>query len=346
MNTKKKYVNLALLTLVYGAFFYILLPFTQIIVFGALFAFALSPILEKMHNFKKVKLSDLQSITILVSALFILLFLPLGLIIGKVASLITKMNADQIADAPLVQKAQDLFTKIINSVNGMAQNFGFDLTSQFDVKSHAAEIGQGALAFATAIITNAPEALLQFAFFIALVYYFLLNQSRLKASFLETNLLSETQVRRLTKLLQKVCNTVLISTVLIAFLQATVVTLGALFVGYDYLLLIFIIAFFLSFTPVLGSAPITIVLIGYALINGEYGHAVVLSIVAFVAGTLDNVIKTYVFSYEKESVSPLIALLTIIGSLTMFGPLGLFLGPVIAELAVKIGKIVDEDNLQ
>ena len=343
---KKKYINNSLLFLIYGAFVYVLWPFAQIIVFAALFSFALSPILEKMHNFRKVKVSDLQSITILVGALFILLFLPLSIIIGKVANLISKMNADQISNSPLVQKAQDFLSHIVDSLNSFAQNFGFDLSSQFDIKAQAAEIGRGVLAFATAIITNAPEVLLQFAFFIALVYYFLLNQSRLKSSCLKSNLLSDIQVRRLTQLLQKVCNTVLISTVLIAFLQATIVAIGSLIVGYNYIMIIFIIAFFLSFTPVLGSAPITLALIGYALINGEYGSAVVLSVVAFIAGTLDNVIKTYVFSYEKESVSPLIALMTIIGSLTMFGPLGLFLGPVIAELAVKIGKIVDEDNLQ
>ena len=346
MNTKKKYVDLALLFIVYGAFVYILWPFAQIIVFAALFAFALNPLLEKMHDFKKVKFSDVQSVTILMSSLFILLFLPLGLIIGKVANLLSKMNVEQIANEPIVQKVQDFLTSIIRSLNVLAQNFGFDLSSQFDVKAHTAEIGKVALNFATTIVTNAPEALLQFAFFVALVYYFLLNQPRLKASFLRTNLLSETQVNRLNQLLQKVCNTVLIFTVLIAFVQATGVALGALIVGYDYIMIIFIIAFFLSFTPVLGSAPITLALIAYALINGNYGHAIILSIIAFLVGMLDNVIKTYVLSSEKESVSPLIALLTIIGSLTMFGPLGLFLGPVIAELAVKVGKIVDEDNLQ
>lgn len=342
----KKHVNNGLLFLVYGAFVYILWPFAQIIIFAGLFSFALSPILKKMHNFKKVKISDLQSITILVGALFILLFLPLSIIIGKVANVISKMDADQISNSSLVQKAQDFFSHIANSVNSLARNFGFDLSSQFDIKVQAAEIGKSVLTFATAIVTNAPEALLQLAFFIALVYYFLLNQSRLKSSCLTSNFLSDLQVRRLIQLLQKVCNTVLISTVSIAFLQAAIVSVGSLIVGYDYIMIIFIVAFFLSFTPVLGSAPITLALIGYALINGEYGNAIVLSVVALIAGAVDNVIKTYVYSYEKESVSPLIALMTIIGSVTMFGPLGLFLGPVIAELAVKIGKIVDEDNLQ
>lgn len=338
----KKHVNNGLLCLVYGAFAYILWPFAQIIIFGLLFAFALNPLLEKMRHLKKFKFSDLQAITILIIGLFGVLILPLTVAVVKVANLISKMNTDQMAESPVVQKVQHFATSVIDSVNGYAENFGFDLATQIDIKTHVAEIGKNVLAFATAIVTNIPEALLQFALFIALLYYFLLNQKRLKESFIKADILSESQVHRLIKLFEKICSMVLVSTVLIAFLQATVVALGSLIVGYDGILIIFAIAFFLSFTPVLGSAPITIALIGYALVNGNYGHAVVLVIVALLAGTLDNVIKTYVFSAEEDSVHPLIALMAIIGSLAMFGPLGLFLGPVIAELAVQIVQIVEE----
>lgn len=160
---------------------------------------------------------------------------------------------------------------------------------------------------------------------------------------IKSEILSENKIHRLIELFEKICHMVLVSTVLIAFLQATIVAVGSLIVGYEGILIIFAIAFFLSFTPVLGSAPITLALIGYALVNGNYGHAVILVIVAILAGTLDNVIKTYVFSAADDSVHPLIALLAIIGSLAMFGPLGLFLGPVIAELAVQIGEIVEQE---
>ncbi len=339
----KKYVNPFLLVLVYGAFAYILWPFAQVLVFALLFSFALNPLLVKMRRFKKVRLSDVQSITILVAGLFGILLFPLTIVVAKVSSLVSNMNADQIGDAPLVQKVQQITTTILESVNVWAQNFGFDLTTQVDIKTHAAEIGKALLTFATAFIANIPDGLLQFSIFVALIYYFLLNQGSLKASVIKMDLLSEVQVRRITQLFEKVCNMVLVSTVVIAFFQATLVAIGALIVGYESIWIIFTIAFFLSFTPVLGSAPITIALIGYALINGNYGHAVVLLIVALLVGTLDNLIKTYIFSSEKESVSPLIALLAIIGSLVMFGPLGLFLGPVISELAVQIGKIVEEE---
>jgi predicted PurR-regulated permease PerM len=342
MNVKK-YVNPFLLILVYGAFAYILWPFAQVLIFALLFSFALNPLLVKMRKFKKVKLSDAQSITILVAGLFGILLLPLTIVVVKVSSLVSNMNADQIGDAPVVQKVQQIATTILESVNGWTQNFGFDLTTQVDIKTHTAEIGKALLNFATAFIANIPDGLLQFAIFIALIYYFLLNQGSLKASMIKIDLLSEVQIRRITQLFEKICNMVLVSTVVIAFFQATLVTIGALIVGYEGLWIIFTIAFFLSFTPVLGSAPITIALIGYALINGNYGHAVILLIVALLVGTLDNLIKTYIFSSEKESVSPLIALLAIIGSLVMFGPLGLFLGPVISELAVQIGKIIQEE---
>lgn len=341
--TTKKYANTILLLLVYAAFAYILWPFAQVIIFGLLFAFGLNPLYKKLRNLKKLKLSNFAAISILVVGLFGILIMPLSIAIVKVANLVSKMNPDEIADAPLVQKAQTLITAIIDRLTGYAQNFGVDLATQIDIKTYAAQFGKTSLAFATAIVTNIPEALFQFAVFIALLYYFLSNQDRLKKTLIKSEILSENKIHRLIELFEKICHMVLVSTVLIAFLQATIVAVGSLIVGYEGILIIFAIAFFLSFTPVLGSAPITLALIGYALVNGNYGHAVILVIVAILAGTLDNVIKTYVFSAADDSVHPLIALLAIIGSLAMFGPLGLFLGPVIAELAVQIGEIVEQE---
>ncbi len=337
----KKYVNPALLILVYASFAYILWPFAQVLLFALLFSFALNPLLIKMRHFKKIKLSDPISITIMVAGLFGVLLLPLTIIIVKISSLMSKMNTEEIGDLPLVQKAQQFATSVAESVKDFALNFGVDVSTQINVKTYAAKIGQAAVAFTTAFIANIPDGLLQFAIFIALIYYFLLNQKRLKSILIKTDLLSELQINHLAQLFEKVCNMVLFSSVLIAVIQATIVAIGALIVGYDGIWIIFTIAFFLSFTPVLGSAPLTISLIGYALINGNYGHTVILMIMGLLVGIIDNGIRTYIFSSEKESVSPLIALLAIIGSIVMFGPLGLFLGPVISELAMQIGKIID-----
>lgn len=339
----KKYANMALFVLVYGAFVYILWPFAQVFIFALMVAFALNPLLEKLKRIKKVKLSDVQSISILLAGLFGVLVLPLTIIIIKVASLISKMSTDQIADLSIVQKVQQLSTTVFAAVNSFAQDFGFDLSTQFDIKTHASQLGQASLGFTTALLTNLPQAFLQFMIFIALVYYFLLYQSRLRISLIKANILSETQISHLAGVFEKICHMVLVSTVIIAFLQATIVALGSWIVGYDGVMIIFILAFFLSFIPVLGSSPITISLIGYALINANFGHAIILTMAALAAATIDNVIKSYVFSSSEDSVSPLIALLAIIGSLSMLGPIGLFLGPVIAELAVQVGKIVEQE---
>lgn len=309
----KKYVNVTLLFLVYGAFAYIFWPFKQACIFALLFAFALNPLLVKLRSLKKIKLSEFKAITILIGGLFGVLFLPLIVILIKLASLISKINSDQISDSPILQKTQHFFVTIFDLINNYALKYGFDLATQIDIKAYAAAIGKSALAVATDALSNVPSAILQFVVFIALLYYFLLNQSRLKQSLIKMDFLSDAQVSRLAQLFEKVCNLVLVSSVVIALLQATIVSLACLVVGFDGVLIIFMIAFFMAFIPVVGSGPLTISLIIYSLINASYGSAIVLIIAAIVAGVLDNVIKSIIFSSSEDSVSPLIALLVKIG---------------------------------
>lgn len=337
----KKYFNTVLLCLVYGSFAYIFWPFKQAIIFAGLFSFALNPLLTKLK--RRFHLSDFKAITILVLFLIGILFLPLSFIFIRVASTLGKIDASKITELPIFDKLQYVATTVLAHATDLAQKVGFDL-GQIDIQSMTGDLGKSALALGTAIITNIPSFLFQFSVFIAMLYYFLLNQKRLKQNFIEKEFLGKKQVQRLIQLFENVCNTVLVSTVLIALLQATVVAFACFLVGYNDFLIIFMIGFFMAFVPMVGSAPLTLSLIAYSLLSAKYPAAVVLIVAGAIVGILDNVIKTYIFSSKEDSVSPLISLLSIIGALSMFGIMGLFLGPIITELAVQIGKIISEED--
>lgn len=340
----KKAVDYGIIVLVYLAFAYILWPFAESIVFAGLFAFALNPLLNRLMAVKKINLTKLKSITILVFCLIMVLFVPLILIILKVAKTVTQLGQNNVSELPLFQKMQSVFAWVMNSINQLSARFDIDLSSQLDVKALIAQGGQFVLTHLTTLLSNIPEAVFQFLVFIAMLYFFLMNRTQLKESMLKTELLSEMQLKRLVSFFQNVCYLVLISTIIVAFAQAFIVSLASVIVGYDDVFIIFLIAFFLSFLPVLGSAPITIALIAYSGLNGHYGDAVIMTVAAFLTSIVDNIIRTYLFSAQDDSVHPIITLLGIIGSISVFGILGLFLGPIITELASKVGLIVLDER--
>jgi predicted PurR-regulated permease PerM len=340
----KKVVDYALIVLVYFAFAYILWPFAEAIVFAALFAFALNPLLNRLMAVKKFNLTKMKSITILVFSLIMVLFVPLILIILKVAKTLTLLGQNNMAELPLFQKMQSVFAWLVSSINRLSAQFDIDLSSQIDVKAMIGQGGQFALTHVTTLLSNIPEAVFQFLVFIAMLYFFLMNRAQLKNNILKTELLNDLQLRRLVNLFQNVCNLVLVSTIIVAFAQAFIVSLASAIVGYDDVFIIFLIAFFLSFLPVIGSAPITIALIAYSGLNGHYGDAIIMTIAAVITSVADNIIRTYLFSAQDDSVHPIITLLGIIGSISVFGILGLFLGPIITELASKVGLIILDEK--
>ena len=133
----------------------------------------------------------------------------------------------------------------------------------------------------------------------------------------------------------------LVSTVVVATAQALVISLACLMAGYTDFIIVFMITFFMAFIPVIGSAPISIALIIYSLMNAQFTSGVIIIIAAIIAASIDNIIKTYMLTGEGTSgVHPFVSLLALIGSFGLFGFAGLFLGPIICELAFQIGAIL------
>ena len=128
----------------------------------------------------------------------------------------------------------------------------------------------------------------------------------------------------------------MVSSIFIGVLQASIVGFGALVCGVGDFVVVFVVTFFCSFIPVIGAGPVALALSVYQLFLGEYGSAIVLGVLAFVAGTVDNLLRPYLVSSSEADLHPIVSLLAIIGALVTFGMPGLFLGPVIASVAVKI----------
>ena len=113
----------------------------------------------------------------------------------------------------------------------------------------------------------------------------------LKRIFQRQKLLTPAEAGRFIFVLQKACYNTVVSSVVIAALQATMVGLGALILGSGDFTVVWVVTFFCSFIPVIGAGPVALALGLGDLIMGEYGTAVGFLIVAIVAGTVDNIVR-------------------------------------------------------
>lgn len=94
-----------------------------------------------------------------------------------------------------------------------------------------------------------------------------------------------------------------------------------------------IIATVISILPLVGTAPVTVGAVIYLAFSGRIAAAVGMAVAALLIGLSDNVIRPWVQSADTR-MHPLIVLLSVFGGIELMGWAGVFLGPVIAAVAL------------
>ncbi len=326
---------------VYFVFALLFWPFKTPLLFSVLFAFALHPLIQKIKN-KFPKFKKQKTLVAILLALILAVFcVPVFVLIFNGISQINKIDGENLSQLPIYQK----FESVVQALNGWIQSLstqlGVDISSYFDLNVIVSKVSQIVLPALTSMITQLPSVIVNFFIFIISLYLILTKADYFKNWFHRLNLFSETQINQLAQLIQRVCNLVLISTVIVATAQALVISIACLFAGYTDFMILFMVVFFMSFVPVIGSAPLSVVLIIFSFMNGNIVGGIVLCVAAVVAASIDNIIKTYMLTGDGSAgAHPFVSLLALVGSLSLFGFSGLFLGPIICELAFQIGGIL------
>lgn len=341
MNDREVLFKYVILAVIYISFLLLFWPFKTSLLLASLFALSMTPLLNRW--LKKTKKEKLL-IFLMVSSLILIIIAPLTLIVTKGILNLAQLQQETIAQMPIYKNVEETLTRVWHFLSDISERFNFNLREDFDVQSLLPRVLSVVIPWLTALVTNFPQFLLQLFIFVTSLYFFLLKRREFFEWFKDRRVLSEHSMYKLVSLLQRVCYTVVFSTLIVAAVQATIITVAASIADFGNLMMIFILTFFMSFIPVVGSLPVSGTLALFSFLQGETGHGIIMLVGLGFAGGIDNVIRAFILTSEEESLHPLVSLVTLIGALAMFGIPGLFLGPIIAELAFAIGKIMNGEN--
>ena len=125
-------------------------------------------------------------------------------------------------------------------------------------------------------------------------------------------------------------------TLVIGLIQGALGGLIFWFLGIEGAVFWGVVMVILSLVPVVGASFVWIPAALLMLANGEYVDATVLVIFGvFVIGIIDNVLRPILIGRDTRMPDYLI-LLSTLGGLTVFGPSGFVIGPIIAALFLTI----------
>jgi predicted PurR-regulated permease PerM len=170
-----------------------------------------------------------------------------------------------------------------------------------------------------------------FIFFVAL-YYFLRDGDQLLKAIIKRSPLDASDMKIIFKRTHLAVNSVIKGNVSIALIQGALVAIGFGIFLIPNALLWGAVAVLTALIPGVGTGVIILPGILYLFINENLIGTIGLTVWGVVVvGLVDNLLRPKLVG-DAMSLHPLFILLSILGGLFLFGPIGLFLGPIVISL--------------
>lgn len=187
-------------------------------------------------------------------------------------------------------------------------------------------------------------AFVQIFFALFTLYYLLRDADRILPAVQESLPLSRAQSQKIFDRTGEVITASVNGVLVIAAIQGFLGMIGFLVLGIGSALLWGVIMFILSTIPMLGAFLVWVPAALYLLVSGSWIKAILLTIWGGgVIGMIDNVLRPRLVG-KRAKLHELVIFFSVLGGLQVFGILGLFVGPVVAAIALALLQVFQEAN--
>jgi predicted PurR-regulated permease PerM len=181
---------------------------------------------------------------------------------------------------------------------------------------------------------------------VAFVFFFTLKDGdKLKEFVKSISPLSKTKEKMVIKQFKDITYSTIFGRFVVGIVQGLLSGLGFLMFGVDNALLFTMLAVFMAVLPSLGVYLIWIPIAIYMFATGSVALAIAFVLYNLVlVSNIDNFLLAYIIS-KRTTLSPVIALVSSIGGLFLFGLIGIILGPLIFAYFIILLDLYRNKNL-
>ena len=315
--------------------FFVLTPMISMIILGAVFAYVIRPISNKM-------LPHLKFETLSIIVAMILVILPLIVVLAVIINSL-------IESTPLiVSVAKSANIESINSstaqqyLPSMLQSYtGSILTS---IKLALEEILRNLLNYFVAYVGSIPTIAFQLFIFFAATFYFAKDGDRLWEYIKFAIPDNRTHYfNSLFKEVERVLKSIFFGHFFTALLTGILAGIGFWIIGYPFASFLGILTGFFQLIPFIGHWPLPIILAAYGILTGNYIQAVAVIILGFLMSALDIYLRPKISS-KYADIHPLIFILGFLCGPLVFGLVGFILGPLILGVTYAALSTYKKEN--
>jgi predicted PurR-regulated permease PerM len=330
---------LALLYLVWN----IVVPLWQPLVWAALLGALLAPVNKRLAarlGGRKRIASALTTIGVVV-----LLLMPIVTIGGAVAAQAAQLL--QRIDTRALQPANfDLsrYPVLDRPLEWIEHTAGVTLPQiEGWILMGAKRLLEGLASSGGAVMLGAIGTLVSFVLTLFVLFFVLRDGPQFTSKLVRLLPIEPRLRQRLWRHLIDVTRAVFMGIGLTAIAQGILMGIGFAIAGLPSPLVLGVLSALFALIPVVGTAILWIPATLWLLSRGEAGHAVFLVIWStLVVGSVDNFLRPILISGRVE-VPTLAVFIGVMGGLSSFGFIGLFIGPIVLGLVVALFRFMTED---
>ncbi len=277
-----------------------------------------------------------KTVAALLATLFVLIVVILPLVLISTVIVREMVNFYQVLNAGQ-ELSVDAYLENIEAVVGVYVP-GFEVSLTEILKQGASWFtGNIGAIFAGTVSTI-------FVFFIAIIgsFYFFRDGKELLQIVISASPLPNNEDHIIFERMAKAVRAVATGTLLVALIQGTLATTGFAIFGIDRAILWGSLASLGALIPGAGTTIVTAPAIAYLFFTGNTVGAVGLTIWSvLIVGLVDNLLGPYLIG-RGNKMHPFIILIAVLGGISLFGPIGFVVGPVVVTLFLVLLEIYNQ----
>lgn len=328
MNATKDRAHF-LLALLVGSLiiaFMVLQPFLNTIALAAIFAVVLHPLYVRMRTYLGNNSSLASLAALLVGCLLVII--PVGIVGTLVVNEATSAYSSLVSGASRTsaeQVATSIGAWLEPSVPGASV---YAHTISAELNTYVTQSLQWLVSRTGDAFASILGLLLRLLIFLMALYYFLKEGSALEKLLITKSPLLDADASLIFKRLSLTVSSVVKGSLAIACIQGILAGIGFLIFGVPNAALWGISTAVAALIPGVGTSLVLVPAVIYLFATGSLGPAVGLLLWgSLLVGLIDNFLAPRLMG-KGAQLHPLVILLSVLGGIVLYGPVGIFLGPL------------------
>ncbi len=351
-NKTQIYFLIALIAIITVVTFFIFKPFLYAFVLAIICATVFSPVQKRIGSYMKGK----NAMSAFLSTAFILLIVVVPLsflsffIFQEATQLYTNLSNQNSLHSSIPQGVVNVIQNIKEFLPASIAESMQTVTEPDTVSNHVTSdvlnidqyIKQGLawlLGHFGPIFSNVVDVVMGGFIFLVALYYIFKDGGELKRTIIKLSPLSDDYDEIIFGKLGIAINSVIKGSIVVAIIQGVLTAIGFTIFGIPNALLWGTVTAVAALIPGVGTALIIIPAVIFLIFSGEALSATGLFIWGLIAvGLIDNFLGPQLVE-KGMNLHPFLILLSILGGITFFGPLGFLFGPLVLSLLFALVEI-------